>query len=328
MKRFLLCIVFLSACLAAYPQGRSLDLADPYVFEHEGIFYAYGTHSGNGITVYRSKDLRHWEGPCGNAEEGLALHKGDSWGERKFWAPEVYARGDGFVMTYSADTRTALACSDSPLGPFTQEEPFSIYIPKPDNIDSHIFVDDDGQAYLYWVWWGFGRGNEIWVSKLSPDLKTLAGEPQECLHATDGTWEVVPFENGEIHRVAEGPFVLKHNGKYYLTYSCNHYISQDYAVGYAVSDSPLGPWERFEGNPILRRHGVYVGTGHHSFLNTSTGKTYIIYHVHHSIDKVSPRKMLISPYKFKKNPRGGPDILTVGKRIIVPQIVENGCIDN
>ena len=326
MKKLLLGLFFILACQTACTKGEPLDLADPYVLEYEGIFYAYGTHARDGITVYRSKDLKHWEGPCGNAENNLALHKNDSWGKRKFWAPEVYPYGDGFIMTFSVDTHTAIAYSDSPLGPFKQEEPFSVYIPDFDNIDSHIFIDDDGQAYLYWVWWRFGRGNEIWVSKLSPDLKTMVGKPHACLHATDGTWEVVPLDNGEIHRVAEGPFILKHNGKYYLTYSCNHYISHDYAVGYAVSDSPLGPWERYEGNPILRKHKGYVGTGHHSFLTTSKGDTYIIYHVHHSTDKVSPRRMLISPYKFKKNPNGGDDILYISNKIIVPEIVETGTI--
>lgn len=300
--------------------GKTLDLADPYVLEHDGIFYAYGTNSRDGIPVYRSKDLRSWEGPCGAAKEGLSLYKDDSWGDRKFWAPEIYPVGDGFVMTYSVDTRIALAYSDSPLGPFKQQEPHSVYIPEVNNIDSHIFVDDDGQAYMYWVEWGYGRGNEILVSKLSPDLKTLYGERVECLQSQPNTWEVVPL-NGEIHRVAEGPYVLKHNGTYYLTYSCNTFKSPDYAVGYATSDSPLGPWKRYEGNPILHRHGGYVGTGHHAFLTTSKGDNYIIYHVHHDNSTLQPRKMLISPYKFEKQ-ASGPDKLVIGKQIIKPKVVD------
>ena len=291
--------------------GKPLYLADPFIFEENGVFYAYGTYAKDGIAVYKSYNMKEWEGPCGNAVGGLALHKSDSWGEYNFWAPEVYKSGDRYVMTYSAEERVVVAFSDSPAGPFRQETPYAPYATGKGSIDSHIFMDDDGQAYMYFVRFGFGKGNEIRYVKLEKDLKTVCGPQKECINATRGTWEVVEPE----HRVSEGPFVLKHKGLYYLSYSCNHFRSCDYAVGYAVSNSPSGPWKRYEGNPILIRQGGHCGTGHHAFFKRSDGKLFIIYHAHKNLSEVAPRKMLISPCKFKKS-KNGPDRIVVSKKTI------------
>ena len=40
--------------------------------------------------------------------------------------------------------------------------------------------------------------------------------------------------------VVEAPFMWKRTGRYYLFYSGNGYVSPEYAVGYAVSDSVTG----------------------------------------------------------------------------------------
>ena len=85
------------------PEKGQLMLADPYVLEADGWYYIYGTHAEDGIVVYRSRDMRTWSDRCGNAKNGLALHKDDVWGERWFWAPEVYRVGDRYIMTYSAE---------------------------------------------------------------------------------------------------------------------------------------------------------------------------------------------------------------------------------
>ncbi len=324
MRKILLFTAFVCVYFSAVSQDRKLALADPFILEYDGTFYAYGTHSRSGITVYRSTDLKHWEGPCGLAQHGLALHKDDSWGDRNFWAPEVYRTDSGFVMTYSVDEHTAIAYADDPRGPFRQVEPFGVYFPGFKNIDSHIFIDDDGQAYLYWVAWYKNRGNEIFVSKLSRDLRTVMGPPIECLHSQRGTWEVKPFPDGRESRVTEGPFVLKYNGIYYLTYSANDFHSQDYAIGYAVSDNPLGPWKRYEGNPILRRPDGLLGTGHHSFFTTSSGDRYVVFHAHKNKDRVNPREMYIAPYRFEQR-RNKPDRLVIdAKRIITPVEVRHG----
>jgi len=293
-------------------QSKDMLLADPFILEANGQYYIYGTGAKNGILVYQSKDLKHWSGPCG-ATNGLALHKKDTGGERGFWAPEVYKIGSRFLMTFSADEHIRYAVSDSPTGPFVQDSIKSYLDEK--GIDSDIFMDDDGTPYMFWV--RFTGGNVIYGAEMTKDLKHIKMETvKRLIDATDQTWERTTAE--PMARVAEGPMVLKHHGLYYLTYSCNHFMSQDYAVGYAVAKSPLGPWTRYEGNPILHKHGGYMGTGHHAIFKTTSGKMYIVYHAHFSDTVVSPRRTLISPISFIK--KGDQEVLKVSDKVIVPQL--------
>ena len=80
------------------PEER-LPLADPFILLDNGTYYAYGTHNRNGIEYYTSNDLRHWQ------YGGLALHKRDSYGEKWFWAPEVYIIDGKYYMYYTADSQ-------------------------------------------------------------------------------------------------------------------------------------------------------------------------------------------------------------------------------
>ena len=106
--------------------------------------------------------------------------------------------------------------------------------------------------------------------------------------------------------------MLKHKGKYYLTYTANDFRSQDYAVGYAVCDTPLGNFVKYEGNPILKKDDVQVGTGHHSFTTTRDGKNLlIVYHVHKNKEEVHPRFTCVDRAEFIENPSGGDDILKI-----------------
>ena len=104
---------------------------------------------------------------------------------------------------------------------------------------------------------------------------------------------------------------MKHNGKYYLTYSANHTRSEDYAVGYAVSDSPYGPFRKYSGNPILHKTDEVKGTGHHSFVRSLDEKELIcVYHCHHSKSEFQPRMVCIDRACFEKNDNGD-DILVI-----------------
>ena len=286
-----------------------LMLADPYVLQDGDWYYIYGTHSDNGIVVYRSRDLHSWGDRCGNASEKLALHKDDVWGEKWFWAPEVYKVGDKYVMTYSAEEHICYAESDSPCGPFVQSDKRP-YLPEEKGIDSHIFFDG-GKAYMFWV--RFEGPYGIWMAELSSDLRTLKLDTARLILEPKEDWERVQAY------VSEGPMILKHRGKYYLTYSCNDYQSLDYAVGYAVSDNIFGPYERYEGNPILRRHQGYVGTGHHTLLNTRKG-IYMVYHAHNTHTRIHPRQTLIAPLNILRDKSNGRKSyrLEVGDELIVP----------
>lgn len=98
-------------------------------------------------------------------------------------------------------------------------------------------------------------------------------------------------------RVNEGPFMLKYQDQYYLTYSVNGYTDHNYSVKLAVSDSPLG---KFAGKgTILEKCGPLVGTGHHSFTTSPDGSELIIaYHCHYSTTRIHERKLCIDRCRF------------------------------
>ncbi len=321
MKRILfLFLALLPIALQAQTEGRGpepqqLMLADPYVLGDDGWYYIYGTHAEDGIVVYRSRDMREWRDLCGKAKNHLALHKDDVWGEKWFWAPEVYKVGDRYLMTYSAEEHICYAESDSPCGPFVQRDKRP-YLPDEKGIDSSFFIDVDGTPYIFWV--RFTHGNVIWVAEMSRDLHEVKLETARRLIDVEvGTWE------HRMGRVAEGPAVIKHRGKYYLTFSCNDYQSKDYAVGFAVADNPMGPYVRYAGNPILHRHQGYVGTGHHTLLPTRRG-LYMVYHAHYNGEKIHPRQTLISPVKFVRERNYGKREyrLEVDDKVIIPKVGE------
>ena len=99
MKR-LLPLIALPICAAQ--NLRKVPLADPFILLYDGVYYAYGTGAGSGIEVWTSRDLSTWERAKGNARDGLALHRTDVWGEKWFWAPEVYRLNDKFYMYFTA----------------------------------------------------------------------------------------------------------------------------------------------------------------------------------------------------------------------------------
>lgn len=296
-------------------EGQLL-LADPFLLEDDGWYYIYGTHAADGIVVYRSRDLKSWSGRCGNARERLALHRDDVWGDKMFWAPEVYKVGDSYLMTYSCEEHICYAESASPMGPFVQRV-HQPYLPQEKGIDSSIFIDDDGRAYMFWV--RFTNGNAIWVAEMSDDLHHVKLETaRHLLDAQEGTWEHL------MGRVVEGPTVMKLGHKYYLTYSANDYRSQDYGVGLAVADNPMGPYERYEGNPILHRHMGYYGTGHHALFR-HRHRSYIIYHAHHSATRIHQRQTLIAPLiisRTKGKSRADAHPLSVSSKLIIPMVAE------
>lgn len=273
---------------------------DPFLLCHGGMYYMYFTNeltgAADGFRVYASSDLAHWE------DRGHCLKKGDVIGEQGFWAPEVIFHKGKFYMVYVADEHLAVAVADSPLGPFRQSE--KKWLSQRNAIDGHFFLDDDGQMYLYYV--RFCNGNMIYAAKMSDDLRSIDEENEKFLIAAEAGWETLDC------LVAEGPFVLKHKGLYYLTYSANHTRCPDYAVGYAVSAVPLGPFEKYSGNPILRRSETVFGVGHHSFSMSKDGKRLLCaYHCHNSPQKMQPRMACIDEAEFVSDPEGGADILVI-----------------
>ena len=263
------------------------SLADPQVIFWEGKYYLYSTSYWRGFKVYESEDLVNW------TDMGVCLDGAWDNPGGKFWAPEVSVKDGKFYMVFSNSNDLGIAVSDSPLGPFIAPE-------KPlleSTIDGHLFFDDDGRVYLYYVSWRSTYG--IYGCELDPTLSSVIEGSEKLLLTASLTWE----EQGE--RIAEGPAILKHNGTYYLTYSGSHYSSKDYAVGYATCDSPLGEFEKYKGSPILSRSTTVNGTGHHSFVRVeNTGELFIVYHCHRPTPEYTDRIICIDRVRFSPSKYG------------------------
>jgi len=307
MKRFIIysfcfVIVFLSCQLSlAETKVCRIPLADPFVLFHEGRYYAYGT-SEKGFRPYVSTDMKTW-----TRSEALCLDPEDSFGDHGFWAPEVYyfESTGKFHMYYTSEEHICVAVSDSPLGPFVQQEKKPLREEK--GIDPSIFFDGSGRVFIFFV--RFTDGNVIWSAELSEDGMTVKENTlKECLKA-DSPWEL------KLGKVTEGPSVIKHKGKYYLIYSANDFRSRDYAVGYAMSDSPDGPWVKYGGNPVL--HSSFLknislyGTGHGAPFKDAKGKYHYIFHAHASGTRVSPRSSYVTGLFFDRQ-----GVLHIGDSVI------------
>lgn len=315
MKRILLSVfvgigVVLCACSADKGDaGNVIPFADPFIYYEDGTYYLYGTGSEDGIAVAVSKDLKTWQWP----EEKpmyLALHKDDSYGEYWFWAPELYKVGDKYLLYYSAEEHICVAEGDSPLGPFRQKEQKPMREAK--GIDNSLFIDKDGKPYLFWV--NFTEsGLQSWVAELEEDCSTIIEGSEKLCIATSQEWEKVwPSVN-------EGPFVLEHEGYYYLTYSANSYESPNYGLGYAVAEHPCGPWVKYEGNPILQFVGGLEGVGHHAYFIDKKGNRRIAFHSHCEPGKIHPRKIHIGSYHFDDN-GNAPDRLVIDSKFFTPEM--------
>jgi beta-xylosidase len=258
---------------------------------------------------FTSSDLVSWE-----KHEDIIDMKGFPWATRAIWAPTVIDKDGKYYYIFasgdihSEETKGGLeiAVSDSPIGPFRAFADGPLvngFHNGAQPIDAHLFKDDDGTVYLYYV--RLGDGNRIFVAKMKDDLSGIEEEYPDCLIEATEPWETIDC------LIAEGPFVIKHKGLYYLTYSCNHTRCIDYAVGYAVSKSPLGPFERFEKNPILKKSENLIGVGHHSFFYSEDKTLCCAYHCHNtSSGYFKPRMSCINTAEFVEG-ENGIDILVI-----------------
>jgi GH43 family beta-xylosidase len=264
------------------------SFADPFVLEHDGWYYAYGTdtltESPLAFEVLRSRDLVTWNslGRC----LGNLLRT-----SRDYWAPEVAFRDGRFYLYYSVGVGDVghsirVATATRPDGPFidtgrilTPHERFAI--------DAHPFRNEDGDWYLFYardVLDGERIGTSLAVDRLV-DMVSLAGDPQPVLRAT-ADWQLFAAEREIYNRIVdwytlEGPFVVRRNGRLWLFYSGGAWTGPGYGVSWAVADHPLGPWtEPDAAGPALMRSrpGELEGPGHNSIAVGPGGQDYLVYH--------------------------------------------------
>lgn len=318
-------IILITAIQLSAQEKEEIFFADVTIYVDCGKYYMTGTGGSKGgpagFSVLESKDLKTWIVPRAfKGSPGMILTCGDhTFGTKGFWAPQIFKTGDTYFLTYTANEQTVLAQSSSLLGPYRQKE-ISPIDGSEKNIDSYIFKDDNDKHYLYSV--RFNNGNYIWVAEFDPVSGKIRSETlTKCFDQTE-LWEATP--NYKSAPIMEGPTVIKLKGKYYMFYSANHFMNIDYSVGYAVSDSPYGPWIKQKNSPIIHRSTVGEnGSGHGDIFEAPDGQLYYVYHVHFSQNQVSPRRTRIVPLKKEWDSENGLYKFSVWEtEIIVPLLSE------
>lgn len=239
--------------------------ADPAIRVFGDTYYVYPTSdkpfwNTTDFSVWSSKNLVDWK----KERMILDVTKELKWANLKAWAPDCVERNGKYYFYFCADGKVGVGTADQPTGPFVDAlgQPLVQKSEKVRTypIDPYPFIDDDGQAYLY-----LGNGTPT-VFKLKPDMITLDGDP--------ATFTLKEFREGIV--------VFKRAGKYYFMWSIDDARSDDYRVGWGVSDSPYGPVTSPGTNFIvLRQHGLAKGTAHHSVVNVpGTDRWYVAYHRH------------------------------------------------
>ncbi len=287
--------------------------ADPFVMKTAQGYVAIGTGAvvdGRAFEVLVSDDLVSWTS-VGGALERLPDDVGTD-----YWAPEVAEHDGRFWMYYSVGFEDRghhlrVAVADSPTGPYV-DQGVDLSPSERFAIDPSPFQDVDGTWYLFHardVLEGDRVGTMLAVDVLD-GMTRLAGGPRTILRPS-GDWQIFLRERemyGETYdwHTLEGPFVRRHNGRYYCFYSGGRWLEETYGVAYAVADHPLGPWVEPEGAPrlISTIPGRVIGPGHNSVVEGPDGQDVMVYHAWDA--EQTARRMCIDPIVWTDD---GPTVL-------------------
>lgn len=265
-----------ASALADYPIFYQRYTADPSGLEYNGRIYLYCSHDVfdpknvgyimKDFTLISSDDLKNWT----DHGEVFAVPRDSAWGATLAWAPGVIVKNNKFYMYYgNGDKNIGVAISDSPTGPFkdTRSGPlvdrntpgvgaaasgtYGMWI-----FDPGPFIDDDGQAYLYFG--GGGVGNDR-VIKLGSDMVSVVGAAAKL----------------NIPGFFEGAFLHKYNGKYYFTCASHNY-STPACIDYSVSSSPMSGFQIT--GTVLPNPPNNAGNNNHASIFAYKDVWYIAYH--------------------------------------------------
>lgn len=283
------------------PLVTHLYTADPSAHVFNGKIYIYPSHDVEaGIPFddlgshFAMEDYHVFsmDVPGGEVKDhGVALHVKDvPWAEKQMWAPDAAYKNGKYYLYFPAKKadgifQIGVAVGTDPAGPFVAEpEP----ILNSYSIDPAVFVEDNGDAYMYFggLWGGQLQayrnnkydlkheepsGNEPalgpLVAKLSEDMLQFAEEVREIKILDENGDPLLAGDNER--RFFEASWLHKHNGKYYFSYSTGH----THFLCYAIGDNPYGPFTY--GGRIL--NPVVGWTSHHSICQFND-KWYLFYH--------------------------------------------------
>jgi beta-xylosidase len=288
MKKILLplvsLVVMISSCNSQsnkqteevkYSSNPVLDgwYADPEGIIYDDQYWIFPTYSDDYekqifFDAFSSPDLVNW-----TKHERILDNDEIKWAHKAMWAPGVLEKDGKYYFFFAANDiknndeigGIGVAVSDRPEGPYKDllgKPLINEIVNGAQPIDQFVFKENDSTYLMYYGGWGHCN-----VVFLKNDFTGIR-----------------PFPDGELYKevtpkdYVEGPFMFKKDDKYYFMWSEGGWTGPDYRAAYAITDNPLGPFERIglilESDPEVAR-----AAGHHSvFHNERTDDWYIIYH--------------------------------------------------
>ena len=269
------------SAFADNPNVQTLYTADPSPVVHDGVCYLYTSHDedvieNNFFTMkdwlcYSSTDMVNWTDHGAVASLYDFKWAGSGWGggfENGAWAVQCIERAGKWYLYCPLQGRgIGVLVADNPLGPFT--DPIGKPLIGGDNIDPTVFIDDDGQAYLYW-------GNpKCWYAKLNKDMISIdTSIGDKGLVVLDMSMDEFGKRSKEDEKrpttYEEGPWLYKRSDLYYLFFAGGP-IGEH--LGYSTSKKPEGPWKY--GGVVMDPQSAFTI---HPGVTDFKGKTYLFYH--------------------------------------------------
>lgn len=244
--------------------------ADPTARVFEGKIYVYPSHDISSpierlkewfcmadYHAFSSDNLTDW------IDHGIIISQDNvPWvapDSYSMWAPDCVYRDGKYYFYFPSTPQDTIGGRGFSIGVAVANKPYGPFVPNPEpikgvkGIDPCVFIDKDGQAYIYW------SGHGMFVAKLKDNMTELASEPIQI--------EGLP--NG----FKEGPFFFERNGKYYYTFPWVQDKTE--ALAYAMGENPMGPF-KFKGL-IMEQWPSECWTNHHSIVEYKD-QWYLFYH--------------------------------------------------
>ena len=293
MKRCIALLTFVLSIFSTQAQKLVMrgDHADPSVVKIGSTYWASAT-SSNWFPAYpllHSKDLINWK------TKGYVFNTLPAWADYYFWAPEISYENGKVYIYYAAHKKggnlcLAVASADKPEGPYTDHGPLMCEVAG--SIDAFPMRDENGKLYLIWKEDGNSvkKPTPIWAMEMNEERTQLVGE-KKMLFKNELPWE---------KKLVEGVSMIRHGDYYYAFYAAAGCCGSgcDYVTGVARSKNLLGPWDKYEKNPLLKNNDNWMCPGHGTPIEKE-GKFYFLYHGYNKQTNVfTGREGLLKEFTF------------------------------
>ena len=287
----LLSVVLPVVAQADNPIVQTIFTADPAPLVHDGVVYLYTSHDEDDAEGFKMLDWRLYSGTdmVNWTDRGVvASLKTFPWAVQTndAWAPQAIERGGKFYLYVPISVAgkpknvIAVAVADNPAGPFKDALGKPLIAPGEGFFDPTVWIDDDGQAYLYW-------GNpDLWYVRLNKDMVSYSGA------ITKVASKPADYQ--------EGPWFYKRGKHYYMAYASTCCPE---GIGYAMSERPTGPWVHkgkiMDPNP--------ASTGNHPGIVDYKGGSYVFgfnYELNFDMTPIHHERRAVTVTRFNYNADG------------------------